>query len=316
MPLRLRKAFNALPNTIPLNVRTDRETYLPGDPVEIVVAAGPIDRDLEVDGLVVTLENEVQYTYQVWTGRYYQTRHRTDRETAAECRVALQGKIGAGETPEITLSLEVPRSSMYPGSGGDRIIVSQWAVQALLGIPKSVDASAECSIRVLTPRALHEGRATHGATRDVRVHESGVIDWTKKAVSGAKQDDSLEIDIEIEEPNVAAAGDRLAGTVVIRARETVEADEIRVELRRHEEVRIHEGMHDLRTAARQDLAPSTTLAAGGQMELPFELDVPESISPTLSAPNGTLSWLVSAIVGRKRRPDFIVSREVNVYDRP
>lgn len=312
MPLRLRNVLSGLPNTIPLAVRTQRTTYLPGETVEIVVSAGPAERDLEVDGLVVTLENAVRYTYNVNAGRYARTTHRTDRETAAEQRIALQGAIAVGEAPEIRLSLAVPESSFYPGTGGGQIVVSRWTVKVLLGIPKSVDATAECEIQVGTPRELHEGRTTHDVMIGAADHETRTFRLMAKAAAHAKQDETLDIDVRVDEPNVALGG-RITGTIALQPRERLEPEGIRVELKRHEEVRLGEGMTAITHASVQELASDRALVPGETTELPFELEVPPDAPATLIAPNGSVVWLVSAIVDRKRRNDFTVGREVNVY---
>jgi hypothetical protein len=313
MPLRLRRALDRLPNTIPLEVGTDRASYLPGDTAQVVVRAGPAERDLEVDQLVVTLESTVKYMYTAGGGRNQILRNKVDREPADERRITLQGKIAAGEAPEIALPLEVPRASVYPGTGGGTIVKSSWAVTALLGIPNSVDASAQCPVHVLTPRGLYEGRTTHGASREGAVHEIKTVDWMKKSVSGGKQDETLDIQIHIDDPNVAP-GDAFTGTVAIHAHESLEAHGIRVELKWHEHVPLGNHENLVTTAERLELHPKRALTAGEDVVLPFEVAVPAGASPTLLAPHGTLSWFLHAVVQRKLRNDFSVSREVNVYD--
>jgi hypothetical protein len=280
MPLRLRKVVGALPNALPLAVRTDRSSYRPGEAIEIVVAAGPAQKDIVVSELRVSLEHRITYEYDSWNGRTYVTRTRTDRTTADEARFTLQGAIAAGETPELARG---------------RIIDSTWRLEATIGVPGSVDASADAPIRVYAPRDRHAGRTTHPP-------EDG---------TGGK----AAIELRVDDPH-ARLGGRLTGTVAIRGIESVEVEGIRVELVAHEHVRVSDEKHSWSVDPRQELAGATALSPGDVLSFAFALDVPQDVPASLHAPEGSIVWSVRAVLDRKRRGDLHLAHEVNVYDEP
>lgn len=283
-----------MPSRLPLEVRTDKDAYAPGETVEVSVSAGPAKKKVSFNYFAITLEQQIQYEYDSDpTGDNMHRRTMLDRVPAGQSRSMDARTLARGEKADWTASFVVPEDE--PGTTLGDILKVRWVADAVVPFRGRVDAHAERPIQVYAPLARYADRASRHPDLDT--------------------DDKAELILELAEPH-ARPGGQLAGTFRIRPLERVETKEIRVELLRHENVPIDDEADSWAYAAKRELAAGTTLEPGHDLKLSFTLDVPVDVPPTLDIDAGTIVWTVVGTVSRSLRGDLTVSQEITIYDDP
>src|SRR5690242_2795036 len=114
-----------MPSRLPLEVRTDKESYAPGETVEVSVSAGPAKKKVSFNSLVITLEQQIQYEYDSDpTGDDLHRRTALDRVPAGQWRSTDARTLGRGEKAEWTASFVVPEDQ--PGTTPGDILKVSW----------------------------------------------------------------------------------------------------------------------------------------------------------------------------------------------
>ena len=294
MPRTLRKLLDRMPNRLPLQVQTDKDAYAPGESVEVQVSAGPARKKVSFNYFAITLEQQIQYEYDTDpSGKNMHRRTLLDRVPAGQWRSTDARTLGRGEKAEWTASFVVPEDE--PGTTPGDILKVRWVADAVVPFRGRVDAHADRPIQVYAPLARYASRAPRHPDLDT--------------------DDKADLILELAERH-ARAGGQLSGTFRIRPLERVEAQEIRVELVRHENVPFDLEADAWGWPSKRELAGETALDPGQEVELSFTLDVPAGVPPTLDVDAGTIVWTVVGVVSRKLRGDLTVSQEITIYDDP
>ena len=66
--------------------------------------------------------------------------------------------------------------------------------------------------------------------------------------------------------------------------------------------------------AEETIAGGSTLEAGNDLELPFEIEVRTSAPPTFDVGIGSITWLLRGVVARKLRSDTVIEQVITIYD--
>jgi hypothetical protein len=294
VPRFLRRLLDRLPSDLPLEVRTDKDAYAPGETVEVSVTAGPAKKKVSFDHVAITLETQVEYEYDTRSGNDG-TRRRTltERGIAAERRFTEARTLARDESSEWSASLAVPED--LPGTSLGEIVKVRWLADALVPFRRSVDAHADRAVQVYAPLARYARLASRHPDLDT--------------------DDKADLTLELPKRH-ARPGEKLSGTLRIHPLERFEAKEIRIELIRHEHVPIDYEAESWGFEARNELSGETALEPSQDVELPFTLDVPATVAPTLDIPQGSIEWSVIGTVSRSLRGDLTVGQVITIYDDP
>lgn len=275
-----------------LSVSTDRSAYLPGDVVEATVRlAGKKDFEIEEGRVELVYENEYTYTQsEGWDSddSEIEKTTTTDRETKDKQRFLEAGPVAAGSEAEHRVSLRIPGDAAPTGEG--EITKVRWKVEAILGVGRGLDPDAGAEITVLAPRA-------------------------PRAAEAAEVDGHGDVDLELRLPGGAhvAAGETMAGTLVLRPREAIETQEVRIELVRKEHVPREQGNEHESVDAKAVLSGGVELGAGIPREFPFQLSVPRSAPPSFRTDQSTLRWYLRGVAARRMRSDYNIRQELNLY---
>ena len=275
---------------LPLDIRTDRADYSPGETVEVVITAGPADKDLALGEVLVKLGHELEYDYSISADERSLSRTLKEPTTAAEERVSVDGTLAAGETAKWHLSFPVPDSP--PGSAAGEIVTSRWFVAAHTPTTPGIDARSEAEIRVYIPRPAK-------------------ADWPPR--QGGYEDHRAKLELSLAKTE-GRPGDQLTGTFSVRPQESFGCTGIRVELEGHERVDLGDGKDWYVEGPRVELAPASKLEPGHDLELAFSLELPADMTPTFETDAGSITCLVRAIVARRLRRDLTVEQPIYVYD--
>jgi hypothetical protein len=107
------------------------------------------------------------------------------------------------------------------------------------------------------------------------------------------------------------AGQPLSGQLRILPRKDF-SSEVRLELARNESVSYDQGNHSKEVFPLK-LAGSAKFTAGQQQIIPFQATIPPDAAPSVTTPNGSITWTVRGILARRLRKDTIVEQEFRVY---
>jgi len=131
--------------------------------------------------------------------------------------------------------------------------------------------------------------------------------WPEGPRAGQDGADSAQIDVTLESETTEVGGS-VRGTVAVSAVEAIKRDDLVVALAATITSPASDGK--LKPSTKIVLAERLSLAAGEQRELPFALDVPEGVAPTLDGPGtSSITWQVRATLG-----DAVGWRSVGVLD--
>ena len=276
-----------------LQVSLDRDIALPGETVEATIRILGGRKDFRVQEGRVELVYENEYTYRHTTGRGQSRSTTTDKETdrtVADGRRFLEAADIAADTPyEAVASLTVPTSSA-PSAEGE-ITKVRWKVVATLARPHARDAHGEAKLTVLSAA---------GAALD--------------AVKVETRDD-LELSFRLERDHFGP-GDTVHGTLVGTPLQACGANEVRVQLVRHEDVPRDDGHTKDEEEAEVVLDRDVSLSLGAPREWPFQLQLPAVVVPRLRTEHSRVTWLLKGIGSRRLRRDYWVTHPIDVHTAP
>ena len=286
--------FNLFGKKAGLAVQTDRTSYQPGEAMTVLVTVqGEDELDIEEGRVELICTNRYTYRYERTTD---EGRRSVEETTASDDKVVTvqrfleAGTIDPGSVAEHRVTVPLPAG--VPASGAGAITAVSWKVRAALNVKRASDPEAEMPITVLAPAAAHADRAQ----------------------SPPQSDAALAADLAFDLPTRSLRpGDSLAGTFRVIPQTEIDAQEVRVELVRREEVRRSEGLTRETVAANAAFGGDATLQPGQQREFPFALTVPTDACPTLETEQTSVRWLLRGVVGRRFRGDYTLTAELNVY---
>ena len=216
----------------------------------------------------VELRRSQRYSYQRRerdNEGHYRWSHTSDVEhTAIETvRLLGTGELAAGQFFEHYLSFILPEDAAPSGDAG--LLDTGWSLQLILNRRRAIDVNAGTSFQVLAPAAQSSARIA-----------------TQARSSTA---DRCAVLPEIPSRDIQA-GATIAGTIIVFARQPVEARQVRVELVRVEATEPRavssptRGRNDSTTVVKQTIATGGTLPVGTPWGFPFTLTVPPDAHPT------------------------------------
>lgn len=284
-------------------ITPERPVYLPGDEVRAMVQIRS-EGDLELQEVRVELRRLQRYSYQQRVrnsnGHYHwETETLTDELVCDVRRILDAGTLQEGMVVEQIVSLRLPATAEGSGNGG--LLDTTWDVNLVLNRQMAIDVTASANIVVLSPAALFAERIA--------------TDWR------GNQPDVCSVAFQVPTRQVRL-GSLLQGTLIIHARQAVEARSLRVELQRVEATMPGpssyetSGRNDDTTVLKQQIAGSGTLPFDTPVMVQFGLAIPEGLPPTTFTAHGTIRWLLRGVVDRSFATDYWGEIEVNLYNGP
>jgi hypothetical protein len=276
-----------------LQISLDRESVLPGETVEatIRILGGRKDLELQEGRLELVYENEYKYRHRAGYGdsRHTATTKATDRLVADGRRFVEAGAIAADTPFEATASLTIP--AIAPPSAEGEITKVRWKMVATLARPHARDVHDEALLTVLSPAAE-------------------TLDAPDIETRG-----DVELSFRLDREHFAP-GDIVQGTLVATPLQACEANEVRVELVRHEHVPRNLGNTEDVKEAEAIFESDVRLSLGAPREWPFQLQLPAVVVPCLQTGHSRVTWLLNGIGSRRLRRDYRVSQPIDVHTAP
>ena len=284
-------------------IMPERQIYIAG---EIVNARARIwgKGKLAIEEARVELRRSQRYAYQRRErdndGHYRWSQTSDVEHTAVETvRLLGAGELADGQFFEHYLSFTLPEHAAP--SGDASLLDTGWSLQLILNRRRAIDVNAGTSFQVLAPAAQSSARIA------------------TQARSGTADRCAVLPEIPYRDIQV---GMTIAGTIIVFARQPVEARQVRVELVRVETTEPRSvssptrGRNDSTTVVKQTIAAGGALPVGTPWGFPFTLTVPPDAHPTAFTPRGTVRWLLRGIIDRSLAEDYSGAIEVNIYNGP
>jgi hypothetical protein len=187
--------------------------------------------------------------------------------------------------------IQVPDDA--PPSCKGEVVDVNWAVRAVVDVPRRSDLATEAPVQVLAA--------------PVAPGENAIADRAHK-----------QCDLGLEFPRQAAAGGRqIEGRLRLTANDTFAVRGIRVELVTSEQAGIKGELRKIRkTRVREQLEGPGSLNTQDTRSYRFALDAPSSGMVTMQSPKSSLRWLVRATVDRRMRQDLKVEGTIHIHNTP
>ncbi len=278
-----------------LSVELDRNAVAPRATVQGTLSVSS-EKDRDVTGGVVCLRCDEVYKYRVRRRSGKQTRVVTATET---CRLVDEQQdftgpsvMPAGQTMTYGFCFELPEAP--PTYQGDLLNV-RWSVWAKLAVDDALDAIAEAPLVVYHPP---EGPYPQSPVE-------------------ADPERHAECDIDLTlEGTAFRLGGEVCGVLRLETRDELEAQEVRVELNRVEHVPARLGNTRSERVVIARLTSQTQLLPGVSLDLPFRLELPDELTPSVSLPHGTAYYELDAVVARSWQSDLHLCRGMHAFTLP
>ena len=278
-----------------VQVELDRGSALPGDTVEatIRIVGGRKDLEIQEGRLELVFENEYTYRELTRSGRptttTTTTTTTTDRRVVDAVRFLEAGAITADMPSDAAASLTIP--AIAPPSGEGEITKVRWNVVVTLARRHARDVHGEARLEVLSgPAEMLD--APEVETRD-----------------------DVELSFRLDRERFGP-GDTVHGTLVATPLQACEANEVRVELVRHEHVPRDQGNTEDVKEGEAILERDVRLSLGAPHEWPFQLELPAVVVPCLQTEHSQVTWLLKGIGSRRLRRDYQITYPIDVHTAP
>jgi sporulation-control protein spo0M len=276
-----------------LEVELDRAAYLPGDTVQAKIAVKGT-RDLDVQAGRVELRYKHTYKY-----RYRDTDGDSQTSTGNDTRVLAQEQFLAGGTltsatrNEYTVEFALPAET--PPTGKGDLTGVEYTVHALLDVRRSRDVNADAEVVVLSRPDAYRSRAAD--------QPSG------------KPGDDCTMQVRLA-GRTFRPGETVSGALVVTSHTDFNANEVRIELVRHEEVPQNEGNTHDAVVEKIQAVRDFSGRPGETQEYPFQFTLSRELCPSLITDKASVLWGVRGVVARRLRSDYNAFQEFNVYTGP
>jgi hypothetical protein len=289
----LRGLFGA---KVDLSVGTDKAAYLPGETVTATVAIRATkELEIEEGRAELVYENEYSYREQFRDSDgsiEVSEQTTTDRVMHATEPFLQPGAVATGAGHEYTVALKLPNDAIASGEG--EITKVRWKVKAILSRRRANDPDAHTVFTVLSPPDAYE----------------------PSTEPGVDANDDCHLDLRLTGSRDVRPGDSVRGTLVVTPRSELHAEEVRVELVRHESVPRDKGNEEYTVLASSVVSEKPELTTAVPREYSFELPLPGEMCPSLETDQTTVRWYVRGVVARRMRSDYNIAQELNVYTAP
>ncbi len=282
---------------VKIEVAVEKDTYLPGDVVNLSVRImGKEQLDIKDGRVALVCANRYVYSYTSTGSDGDQTHHSkvvTEEVAAASERVMEEGAIRSGSYSEHKLAFEVPPTA--PPSASGEITNVEWKIRVTLGVRKAPDVIEERLVTVLSPSWFYANWAESAPELD----SAGVCEMGFRLPGRSFR-----------------VGGRIEGTLIVSPRQDFEARTVRVELVRREIVPREAGNTAETVQASAVIDESPRFQAGSSREYAFAMEVPEAAGPCLKTEQTYVGWWLRAVVDRGMAIDYELKQLLNVYNGP
>ncbi len=280
-----------------IEVTAEKDTYLPGDMVNVSVkVTGKEELDVEEGRVALVCANRYIYQYETTDSddnQTYRTKEVTDEVEAAGERILEEKTILPGSYSEHGIAFEVPPTAAPSASG--EITNVEWKVRVTLVIRGAPDVIKELPLTILSTSESYASWAEIAPYLDL--HDL--------------------CDLEFRLPDrTFRLGERVEGTLVLTPHQDFKARPLYVELVRVEVVSRASGNFSETVEASQVVDESPRYQTGSIREYAFAMDVPETAGPGLQTDQTYADWRLRAVLKRRLGFDPEVQSFLNVYNGP
>ncbi|HSR32479.1 MAG TPA: hypothetical protein VLY63_18110 [Anaerolineae bacterium] len=276
---------------VEITLELDRPSgpYYPRDVVQVEVTLDS-DTECKIAGLRVGLLAWELSISEDSEG--YSSKRQTVDEVVAEETLLAGLALPAGFHASYQVALPIPADAFPPYHSSS--IRSGWLVRATLDRGMKKDSIAEVEVPLVVPPPGEQvqpgeyGVASHPGEVDMRLWLPG-LEWVE--------------------------GSTIEGNLVVMPRKSLDASEVRIQLKRQEKVhvpRFKSSSTDY--AERVVLAGKTRFEAGQATEMVFSFPVPVMGRPTRSTDSTTVSYTLQASLSRRLRKDYMVGIEIMIFN--
>lgn len=279
-----------------ISVRLREPVAVPGGEVSgIVVVRSGSEREVQRGGVYLRCEEECEIRVVRGSGKHRRVR----RERVSTLLLDLEqpfierGVLIGGHETEHGFSLPIPEQAP-PTYEGD-ILRLRWYVHAKLDMEMSLDPQAEAGLTVYQPPEGPYPEPRHGA------------DYADHPECGM----GLAL-----EGTAAEAGGVFCGAVRLEPRESFAVQEVRLQLRRVEHVPLYKGNTASHPVVEARILGGMELHAGLPVDVPFRLDVPGDLCPSVATSHATVYWELDVVAARSWKEDLHLEYGIHVYTLP
>ena len=286
-----------LSKRVEIEVAAEKDTYLPGDAVNVSVRV--MDKEeLDIEEGRVALVCANRYVYQYTTtdsddNQIYRTEEATDEVAAADERILEEKTILSGSYSAHEVAFEVP-SAAAPSASGE-ITNVEWKVRVTLLIRGAPDVIEEIPLTVLSSSESYASWAESAPVLDS--HGVCVMEFRLPGRS-------------------FRLGERKEGTLVVTPHQDFKARTLRVELARAEVVSRDSGNFSETVEAGEVVDESPRYQTRASREYAFAMDVPGAAGPCLQTEQTYVAWRLKATMVRGMAFDPDLQQLLNVYNGP
>jgi hypothetical protein len=279
---------------VDLSITLDRPGYFPGDTVRATISVQNQKEIVVREGRAALLRREeYEYEYadeddegnsQTKTGR------NTQDDEAARLVLLSEGTLRAG-AHTFEFAARLPEDAAPTWAGG-KVVKLRWFVKVVLDRKLGLDWSHEVEALVLqTPPGQQASAGEFG------------------------QSEAEDVELKFALPGKEyVLGGTIAGQLLLRPKKNGDLGEVKLQLRRVEEVKCSIGHASEISEAEVKLASKVKLQAGQPQALPFRVAIPAGRPTTGQTTNSVVAWQLRAVLARGfLRSDYTVETEIGVY---
>jgi hypothetical protein len=288
---------NRLSKKAEIEVAAEKDTYLPGDVVNVSVkVTGREELDIEEGRVALVCANRYVYQYETTDSddnQTYRTEEATDEVVAADERILDEKTILPGSHSGHELSFEVPTTAAPSASG--EITNVEWKIRITLVVRGAPDVIKELPLTILSTSESYASWAE--ITPYLDLHDL--------------------CDLEFRLPGrTFRLGEHVEGTLVLTPHQDLKARPLSVELVRAEVVSRNSGNFSETVEASEVVDESPRYQAGSVREYDFAMDVPGEAGPCLETELTYAAWRLRAVLRRRLGFDPELQLTLNVYNGP
>jgi hypothetical protein len=283
-------------------LEVDPTVLLPGRRASVTVRFTP-DRNLRARGVSAALRCVERYRYDTTettagpngTGQVRSVTH-TDHHEIHRLDFELAGPLAMAAGEQQTWRFEVEVPGLGPATFEGEELRCDWTLEAKVDLPMRFDERLERGVLVAQPTALLKAG----------VVETGQYGLFEDAPTNL---DSYPAQIRLE-PVPICLGEPFAGSFTIETAESIEVQEVRLELRVHAQVSVSGG-HREEIAVQHGRLEADGGRFGGPFGVHrFNADAVDAWLPSIDLPHGSARGVFHVILARAWAPDIHYVRDV------
>jgi len=284
------------------NLQVDPPVPLPDRPASFTLTFTP-DRELNARGVTAVLRCVERYRYddtESTTGADGKmslrtvTRTREEELHRGEFTLARSGTLPAGRPQTWSFTVDMP--GLGPATFEGEELRCEWIVEAKVDLPMAMDETFRTAVRVAQPTALLKAGV-------IDVGQYGLFEEAPTNV------DAYPAQIRLD-PVPICLGQPFSGRFTVQTAETIEVQEVRLELRVHAQV-TRSGGHQEEILVQHGRLQTPGNRFGGEFGVhPFEADAVDAWLPSIDLPHGLARARFHVILARSWATDIHYLRDV------